>query len=70
VSDRETGTAPSRTRTIVAVGLFMPVVVEVVPHLILGFGPFVSHDLIGDYDTGASNRGTTVGAESLVGGWL
>jgi len=70
VSDRRTSTTPSRQRTVVAVGIFMPLVVEVAPHLLLGFGPFFSHDIVGDYDTGGSNRATTVGAESLVGGWF
>ena len=59
--------------------LYVPVVLRVAPHLVVGFGPSITRDLTeSDTFTPAtssqsvqvSNPATTVGAGFLVGGWL
>ncbi|MBX3191480.1 MAG: hypothetical protein KF819_31080 [Labilithrix sp.] len=57
--------------TTTAVSLSLPLVVHVAPHLFVGWGPGVSHELSRAYDTGPNDiRRTSVGAGVLVGGWL
>jgi hypothetical protein len=53
---------------------YVPLVVEVAPHFIAGFGPSISRDFVNTatFAQGQqfSNNGTTIGASFLVGGWL
>jgi hypothetical protein len=53
---------------------YVPLVVEVAPHFIAGFGPSISRDFVNTatFPQGQqlSNNGTTIGASFLVGGWL
>jgi hypothetical protein len=57
--------------SIVAVGVYAPLLFHVAEHGFIGFGPYVSHDL--SFKEENSNRefnATTVGASVTVGGWL
>jgi hypothetical protein len=52
-------------------GVSFPALVHAADHFFIGFGPSLSHDLQRTYQGSSyQNRGTTVGASALVGGWL
>jgi hypothetical protein len=56
------------------VALYVPLLVHPAPHLFVGFGPSVKHDLSFDYSSPngqqSSIQGTTLSADLIVGGWL
>jgi hypothetical protein len=53
------------------VGASLPLLVQVADHFFVGFGPSATHDLSRAYGRrGQQNRNTTIGANTLVGGWL
>lgn len=52
------------------IAAYVPLVVEVAPHFIVGFGPSISHDLSAVDESGRPNPATTVGAAAEVGVWL
>jgi hypothetical protein len=51
--------------------LHAPLLVHPAPHAFVGFGPFVSYDLVRKVEgTSDGTPGTSVGASLVVGGWL
>jgi hypothetical protein len=52
-------------------GISAPLLVHPAQHAFVGFGPYAQHDLSHTFGSAAAeNRGTTIGASALVGGWL
>lgn len=51
-------------------GVYLPVLVHFAPHAFAGFGPQVSYDVLSNDDYGRKNPGVSVGASSIIGGWL
>ena len=53
---------------------YVPLVVQVAPHFIAGFGPSISRDLTSTLTFAqgqqVSNNATTLGAGFFLGGWL
>ena len=64
----------SYSQTEVWVSRYVPVIVEVAPHLFVGLGPSARRDLANTYSNPQgqqqSNPGSTIGAGFIVGGWL
>jgi hypothetical protein len=59
-SDTDVTTAPNHG---IAINLFAPVMVLLVTHFFVGFGPFLDTDLSG------KNRSTAWGFRLTMGGW-
>ena len=62
------------TQVFAGVDGYLPLLVHVAPHVLVGFGPRVAHDLTRSfsYPGGATEQHpeTTVGAGFVLGGWL
>jgi hypothetical protein len=60
----------------VSVSFFVPLLVHPAPHVFLGFGPSVYHDVSRDVSfpdplaPKIQNRETTIGLGTMLGGWL
>ena len=72
--ETERASTNASTQDFAGVGLYVPVLLHVAPHLFVGFGPNVSHELTHSYTfqdgTEQQVRATTFGAALTVGGWL
>jgi hypothetical protein len=68
--DERAGVARNQSSaSVLWLGLSAPLLVHVAQHYFIGFGPFLSYDLSADY-SGGDNRATSLGASTVVGGWL
>ncbi|MGH7330268.1 MAG: hypothetical protein ACREJX_18130, partial [Polyangiaceae bacterium] len=67
----EQGTSSSiRDVGLVSVTAIAPVEYELAPHFFMGFGPYVSRDIVHLLGPGLQNIGTTVGGGLELGTWL
>ena len=68
----QAGTASYQyTTRALGAGLYAPVLVHPASHFFVGFGPRASGDLVRTYSPrDVDNRGYSVGADLVVGGWL
>ena len=75
-TDQQSGDAGSSqvTHSVSWAALYVPLLVHPAPHVFVGFGPSVRHELSSDftYSSGqqSSNPGTVLSANLIVGGWL
>jgi hypothetical protein len=73
-NEEEAGSANDSTQAFAGLDLFVPLLVHPAPHLFVGFGPTVRHDLAHSYvhpdGAGEQVLATTVGLGFIVGGWL
>ena len=66
-TDRTSGLALSTVSdTVVALGIYAPLLVHVATHAFVGFGPYLAQDV----SRTGNNVATRVGAALVVGGWL
>jgi hypothetical protein len=65
--------ANDNTQNYIGLGAYVPLLMHVAPHLFIGFGPTVTHDLAHSVQypqASLQNDETTFGAGLTVGGWL
>jgi hypothetical protein len=76
----QTSTGSDTTERVITVQAFAPAILHVAPHFFLGLGPTVSRDIDSTFRVGiispggstvvSSPKTTTIGLQSVIGGWF